>query len=609
MISRRNFFVIFLMMCVLLFMFQFSQIVKQNSNQYDTNEYHVSNLPSKEYSWKLKSEEEMLSDLDSRYVIFLGTDESTVRDTVMQWCTYTKRNVLERDDLSEIDSLQEHLPELLLVDSKSVDIDEQIFNVKELAEKGVPVIFCNLPDVNQVKQNQVLQALLGIEEIREDKTIVDGLYLFSGFLLGGEAIYKANTVEEQKLQDFDLVMPWYICGSGSKTYMVGLKNEQFVKRDEFPRVLWRNHYDNTMIFAMNGDFCDSLTGMGILDAFVFECNDYMLYPVVNAQGTLIADYPTLAKENSNIMKAIYSRENDAVMRDIMWPSILSMASKNDIKMTCYIQTKYNYTNDVKPSDDQLVFFLQQMKEANAEAGRSMNYYGGVTMSEKAKQDDSFYQNANYAYQFGTAYVNNISDDLKWALNEKNALEGIHTISCYRREKEPILSYYTDDVTLLGVTEVAREYSFTKDLRYRSTVTALGYSNLLIDLHRVMWPTSNKDHWQIYFDDVISNVDTFYSKYMFFDQTTMSSADERARAFLNLSYREEREGNEIRLQVENAGENAYFMFRTHGEQIKQITGGSFTALGDDMYLLHVTDTDVKIETETSESVWQYKEPFK
>ena len=35
MISRRNFFTIFLMMMILLFMFQFSMVIKENGNEYD----------------------------------------------------------------------------------------------------------------------------------------------------------------------------------------------------------------------------------------------------------------------------------------------------------------------------------------------------------------------------------------------------------------------------------------------------------------------------------------------------------------------------------------------------------------------------------------------
>ena len=39
MVSRRNFFSIVMMMAALTFMFQFSQIIKENASNYDVNEY------------------------------------------------------------------------------------------------------------------------------------------------------------------------------------------------------------------------------------------------------------------------------------------------------------------------------------------------------------------------------------------------------------------------------------------------------------------------------------------------------------------------------------------------------------------------------------------
>ena len=39
MVSKRRFFILIMMMFVLLFMFQFTQVVKENGNTYDTNLY------------------------------------------------------------------------------------------------------------------------------------------------------------------------------------------------------------------------------------------------------------------------------------------------------------------------------------------------------------------------------------------------------------------------------------------------------------------------------------------------------------------------------------------------------------------------------------------
>ena len=41
MISRRNFFTIFLMMMILLFMFQFTLVIREKLNEYDENNHCV----------------------------------------------------------------------------------------------------------------------------------------------------------------------------------------------------------------------------------------------------------------------------------------------------------------------------------------------------------------------------------------------------------------------------------------------------------------------------------------------------------------------------------------------------------------------------------------
>lgn len=64
MISRRNFLIILLMMGVLLFMFQFSQLVKENGNDYETNEYYGTGLLSGEDAWQPAQKESAFASLE-----------------------------------------------------------------------------------------------------------------------------------------------------------------------------------------------------------------------------------------------------------------------------------------------------------------------------------------------------------------------------------------------------------------------------------------------------------------------------------------------------------------------------------------------------------------
>ena len=608
MISRRNFFTIFLMMMILLFMFQFSMVIQENGNEYDTNEYFREKLATATDAWVLKKGNSETDYSDGEYTLFIGEQDCAVQSTVEQWCLYTKNNLVLKTSFASLTILNGHLPKLILVDGKSVDVPAGIQFLTDALNQGITVIFCSLPEPSVIAENQELMKLLGIEEVRENTTKIEGVRLFSGFLLGGEIVYKAGTPEdEEKLQDFDLSIPWYITGKGSKTYMVGLKDEDEVEREDFPRLIWRSSMQNGMVFAMEGDFCESLTGLGLLSACVYESSDYTIYPIVNAQTTVLADYPSLSQENEAEMERIYDRSAEAVMRDIMWPGILSMATRNDLTLTCYLQTKYDYDDPAQPTTDELKFYLQQLKESGGEAGKSFDYTGTTTLQEKIIADNDFYSKAHYGYKFGSAYVGQIDDELKEALGRREA-SNIHSITCEDRGDLPLLSYYTDNTTLLGVTDFAEQYSYTTDLRIRSLATALGYSNIMINMNKVVWPKSKDDHWQNYFDEIFSNMSTYFSKHQYFEQTSMSTSDARTRALLNTDYSIRREGNTIYLHVDNVTDDTYYLLRTHGQDINRTIGAWYEEIEEGVYCLQITYSDVQIDLTQSEDIFTYDGPF-
>ena len=115
MISRRNFLIILLMMGVLLFMFQFSQLVKENGNDYETNEYYGTGLLSGEDAWQPAQKESAFASLEG-YALFVGATDGSVAKTVEEWCRYVKKDLLCEEHLTE-----GRTPGLLLVDGASID--------------------------------------------------------------------------------------------------------------------------------------------------------------------------------------------------------------------------------------------------------------------------------------------------------------------------------------------------------------------------------------------------------------------------------------------------------------------------------------------------------
>ena len=606
-------------------MFQFSQIIKENASNYDVNEYAGEELPETQ-----RMPEGSPGESDGFFredVAFLGSGGNELGRTVAQWCVYTRRNLTV---LGDVESLKGELPDLVLIDSGQVDFDTQTEALTSLVQSGVPLIFCNLPETAVLVENEALTELLGISEIREETAQAEGIHLFSGFLLGGEAIYKAQTPEEEKLQDLELGIPWYVTGKGTKTYMVGMLDERKVKREEFPRIIWRNNCGNAMVFAVNGEYLSGLTGLGILDAMVYEMNSCSVYPVVNAQNMLLVDFPMLAPENAAGMEAVYSRSPEAAMRDVMWPGIAAMSIRNKLRMTCMVNTKYDYSDAAQPQGEELPFYLQQLREVSAEAGVSFRYNGsapndrqgqyedgaGMTPADKIAGDREFYDSLDSSYQFAAAYFDKLpqpADKLPQSLDELLAggtgkLGAIRTVAFRDGGDLPLLSWYGENITLQGITGDAGEYSFSIDLQMRSLATALGYSNTLIDMHNAMWPESEEDQWENYFDSIFSNVSTYWTRFDGFEQTVMSESDRRVRKFLNLEYGVEREGDRLMLRLPEESGDAWFVLRLHGEAAADIRGGEFRELEPGAYLIHAMDSRVEIALEKAGDVLEYAGPF-
>lgn len=611
MVSRRIFFSICIMMMVFLFMVQFSQIIKMNGNLYNINEYMDTEVRSGAERWQAKEPDfgELSELVDTGYVVFLGDWEDSVGRVVSQWCNYTKRTCMAVKSTDELKLKKEWLPEFVLLDSESVDFERETENLIWLAREGVSLVFCNLPDSEVISANSDLRKLLGISIVRDNAVTVEGIQLFSGLLLGGEAVYRVQEPDDEEYQDLQLIIPWYQTASGTKTYMVGLMElteseddedeEDSITRENLPAIIWRNSYENAMVFAVNGDYLSDWTGLGLLDSFVYEMEPYQLYPVVNARNTVVANYPNFSSENSEQLYQTYSRTPEGLYRDVMWPGISAVSQRFGLRLTCFFIPRYFYADGAEPADTDLVFYLQQLKEIRAEAGRTLEYAGDVTMEEKLSRDESFYQTLEGSYQFGAYYAGaEISGELDRQLRT-GKLADIRTLVYNDKEEYPLISYYTDEVTLQCITVNAKEYTYSRDLQMRSIATALGYTNVLMDMTNVTWPQSTEDQWERYFDDISSNIGTYWSRFRNFSATSLTESDAHVRSFLNLDYQEFRDGDEITLQVENAGEECWFVLRTHEERIVGMEGGSYDELEEDFYLIHLQDEQVKIELQSSD----------
>ena len=151
MISKRRFFILIMMMFVLLFMFQFTQVVKENGNTYDTNLY----LQKKE---NIKTSE---CQKRQKTVLFIGKKEGKYGKVAAQWCEYTKRRLVTFDSLGECPEETAKQSEIILIQKEAVISEADLDQVLSYANQGISFVFCNLPDVHTIAMSSRWRKVLG----------------------------------------------------------------------------------------------------------------------------------------------------------------------------------------------------------------------------------------------------------------------------------------------------------------------------------------------------------------------------------------------------------------------------------------------------------------
>lgn len=602
MVSRRKFFSIAIMMFVLLFLFQFSMVLRDRQNTYDVN----SNLAPKQNDGKnvWKNEEldpASVGTTDRRYVLFVGDSSSDMAEAVSRWCTYAKWDISKCSSMEKFKENDKNLPGMLILESEKYALDDNLKKIEELEQKGVIIVFGCLENAENIEKNQELQDFMGICKVVSAKTEITGVKLFEGLLLGGEVVYETpEDKDERDRQDLQLNVPWYQVGSGTKTYMVGLldqsKQKETVENEELPTLIWRNGIRNGSIFCVVGDYMKDSTALGLLDGMVAEASSYYIYPVVNAQNLSMINFPVFADENNEQMMELYSQSITGMARDIMWPSLISIVEKGGLKMTCFMQPQTNYEDGIEPTSRDLVFYLKQMKEQNAEAGLSLQYKNAESLRDKLNQDAEFFRKADSSYKYGAAYTEEKDLDTVKVLMNTELMKNVSTLVCEYTEDEPVISYCTDSVTLQSVTSDGMNYTYSDDIRMRSVQSSLGYTNVMLNMQKIFWPERKKDRWQIMQKRFSSNLLTYWKNFTGFDSTTLSESNTRTRTFLNLDFSETRTDDEIILKTSESG--SWFILRTHGEEIEEIEGGTQKKLEDNVYLIQAQDTTVKIQVKTA-----------
>lgn len=602
MLSKRVYFTVSSLMMLVLFMFQFSGIIRKKYNNFDENKYAVSeknDLNNNNVFTVLTDEDKVVKSI-SGYIVYIGDINTKTGNTVYEWCNYTKRNLLVYKTVSQYHRYNEKYPDAVLIDSDYVNIDSDIDTFSLLTDYGINLVFCTLPSYSAISENQRFEQLCGISPHRESVN-ASGLKLYSGFLFGGEAWYTKENDPDGKFQNMKLTMPWYNTSNATKTYMsavVESEDGSKIDNEDQPAVIWRKSHDHAYVFCINGDYIKYISGIGILTAIMSESKDLDIYPVVDSQSVIVNNFPMFSFENDDAVEKYYLRNTSSLLENVIWPDISNLAESTGARFTFMAAPQINYSDNNLVSVREMDYFFRLFSEISSEAGLTTTRDDATSIDEKLTADAGIFSNYLSNYKFTSIIAR--KDELENVLSSKNSLiDDVNTIVTDSQDYggTKLFSYVNDNVINVECPVTSDKYTYSDDFRQRCFQTALAYTNIEFNMTGICNPDDEKELW----NEEIKSKSTALTSYMknskMFTKCSISQADKRIREFMAADYSYKQNRSYVSLDITGAQETARFIVRLRTGEVENVSGAVCTKVENGVYLITAQSKHVEMTIKT------------
>lgn len=270
MLSKRNFGMMMTIILVILILFLSSAVLREYFNDY--NENHSADSEWVKRSEETKETKDSKNSEKNWHIIYIGKQDIGYYESIQEWCTYRKAEFEEYSEtkkaLKKAEAYEKKNTYLLISGSVlEKDTETVSDSLTSYVEAGGKIIFCSLPDYLVIAKSETLKNLLGIQQLRAKTVTLQEIWLYGGFLLGGETCYSFDELQDPDRIDMEREIPWYDISSRTKTYMVGfIKAEEQTKQElhneDMPAIIWRCNTGEGSIFAVNGDYMEGKSTLG-----------------------------------------------------------------------------------------------------------------------------------------------------------------------------------------------------------------------------------------------------------------------------------------------------------------------------------------------------------
>ncbi|MFZ7120106.1 MAG: DUF2194 domain-containing protein [Eubacteriaceae bacterium] len=503
---------------------------------------------------------------------------------IEQGLYYLRRGYRVNESLLTLSEEDLNNTEIIILASNTMENTYDLKTVQNCMKKGINVIMAVLPSEDELSEDW--QTLLGIKSL-SGTYVQEGINIFSGFFLGGKHEYAELNVETMNIK----------VTSTCKTYIAGLtddKDMSVIKNEEMPDILWRNVYEGSQIYVVNGSFFDSNNGIGIITSIFAQIYQDFVYPVINAKALIVNNAPYLSLENEEEMQKKYARNSQRFFEDIALPDIIALSMSTSNVPTFFAIGSFDESiiSENELNTSALSTLASELKRIGGEIGVSDYDRYSVQTEEKVIDAIDIYKNTLKNYDLRALYLNNYDKNISGKLvNSVNNQINISTlISSW--DDGTTFSYYDKNIVNIPVITEGFSYSDEDLFKLHSTATALGVIIHGIDMSKIIYPENDDKDWSNIFKDLTSSVDTYWANYKNIDSLKISDVDSRVSKFLDIIPNITIDGNGISISIDGFEKEAYFMLRTQ-KVVTGIDNGTITKVEDGAYLIYATDSNVVV----------------
>lgn len=586
MISKGNYYVIFILLLMIFVMFMFAGVSSNilSDTSMNSRAEEAANV-SHENREIFPSEQKL------KVAILSEDDGDIVSNLLEEWCVYNKyayklyTSWVTEEEIVDYD--------LLLFGHYTLTVKDKEM-LYSYAKTGKNMIFTELPDYSEIVADSEFAAFFGIRSGVEEFVTADGIKIFPNFMMNKERVYAEGDYFGEE-DDTQIDVPYYSLTSGYEVYSVGVlenQKELGIEDKDLPPLLWKTTTNNSFVFAVNSNIFDGMSMLGVLTGFMAQVGDVYLYPIVNAQTISVLDYPYFSGENDEAMQTLYSRNSEAVGRDLLWSNIVQILKNYGNSYSFFAAPQLDYAGKTEPSEAYLNFYLREISKLPGDMGLSLDRISDTGLEEINARNEHFLQKNLPKYEFTALYAADFKPEEVAERLDYEHLKSISLIMSKYEEGDSLLSFLNDGILSVKFNVDGYRHETMDDLRMICVENALGMCNVWVDIGRVFYPENEEDEWNN-LSLKWSKGDTYFKDFAGLDMVSACELEKRVRRFMALDYAYEHAGEDVNIQIKNFDEEAYFVLCTYNNSVDSAENAKVDKISDTAYLIKASAPEVRI----------------